>query len=75
MERTNASKHSDRIVDRIDTIQMGAAEREHAKIMMQRAERFADAIVEVTAAVRGITAQTRRALARRLHARRFQGAR
>jgi hypothetical protein len=66
MERPNAR---DPIAERIDSIRMSANEREHAKTMMRRAERFADFLADAAAAWRSLAAQARRSARRHFGAR------
>jgi hypothetical protein len=69
MEPLNTLPVRDPIGDRIDTINMSASEREQAKVMMRRAESFADLLVELTAAGRGLAAHPRGAFRRHFGAR------
>jgi hypothetical protein len=64
MERLNASRRRDPVWERIDSIQMGANEREQAKELLEKAERFVDFAVRAVGTVRALLAPTKRAFQR-----------
>jgi hypothetical protein len=64
MERLNASRRRDPVWERIDSIQMGANDREQAKELLYKAERFVDFAIKVAATVRSLLAPAKRAFQR-----------
>jgi hypothetical protein len=64
MDRSTASRRTDPVWTRIDSIQMSEREKLHAKEMLQSAERRVDFVVKVIEAARALLAPARRALQR-----------
>ena len=64
MERLNASRRRDPVWERIDSIQMTASDREQAKELLFKAERFVDFATKVVSTVRSWWAPAKRAYQR-----------